>query len=173
MKITAEYIKTNYLILLVKLFILGLFVLSIIQAKIRSSNYWEAVGKTGREYGSFLFFSREISYYRPSILLLVPIIGIFINKKIGWIVIQAYFYFLLSNLFFSLSFAENTYSFSILVNIAVSLLIVLAIILLNRRSICEGFYGFTKKEFMSRNIIASIVGLLMTFALIKMKTLPF
>lgn len=156
-RLNSEYIRHNYLILLVKALIIGLFVLSIVQGRIKNVNYWETTGNT-------YFFLKEISFYRPSIILLVPVIGVFINRKIGWILIQSFFYFLLSSLAYRMKYLDfNDMEF--LVFIIICTPIVLVIVLMNDNRVSEKFYGFRKSDLISKNIIATIVGILMAIVL--------
>ena len=135
---------------------------SIIQAKMNSSYYWEASGNT-------FLFPREIAFYRPSIPLLIPLIGVFIDKKIGWILIQSFFYFLLSNLVYTMKYIDYNDKEFVVVNMIICIPIVLVIILMNNKRVSEGFYGFLKSELISKNIIATIVGILMAAGVVWVK----
>ncbi len=160
-RLNSEYIRHNYLILLVKALIIGLFVLSIVQGRIKNVNYWETTGNT-------YFLLKEISFYRPSIILLVPVIGVFLNKKIGWILIQSYFYFLLFRLVYPMKYSDFNYE-EFLVQMIIGIPIVLIILLMNNNKIGKEFYGLSKSELISKNIVATSIGILMVLSLTWIK----
>jgi hypothetical protein len=108
-------------------------------------------------------------YLRPSLILLIPIVGIFTNKKIGWILIQSYFYFLITNLAFPATQIDLTDNTLIIINIVGFLLILLIIILMNKNKISNHVYGIKKSELINKNIIASVVGIAITIILVMIK----
>ncbi|WP_282147544.1 hypothetical protein [Algibacter lectus] len=169
MKLTAENIKNHYLILIIKLSILSLFIVSLVRGKIETSVYWNFVAETESGFENYLNILKETSFYRPAIILLIPLIGIFINKKISWILIQSYFYFLISNLAFSAKFIDLTDNTLILINIVGFLLLLLIIILMNKKKISNLIYGIGKAELISKNVIASVIGLSITIILALIK----
>ncbi|MBB5270000.1 hypothetical protein HNQ90_003601 [Algibacter amylolyticus] len=169
MRITAENIKNNYLILIIKLSILSLFIISIVRGKVETSIYWNYVAETGSGFQNYLNVLKETSFFRPAIILLIPLIGIFINKKIGWILIQSYFYFLISNLAFSAKFIDLTDQTLILINVVGFLLLLLIIVLMNKKKIRNLIYGIEKTELISKNVIASIIGMSITIILALIK----
>lgn len=169
MKLTAENIKNHYLILIIKLSILSLFVFSLVRGKIETSVYWNFVADTGSGIENYLNVLKETSFYRPTMILFIPLIGIFINKKIGWILIQSYFYFLISNLAFSTKFIDLNDNTLILINIVGFLLLILIIILMNKKKISNLIYGIRKTELINKNVIASVIGLSITIILALIK----
>ncbi len=173
MKLTVENIKNHYLIFIIKLFILSLFIFSLVDAKIEISNYWNFIVETKNGFLSYLNVAKETSLYSPVIFLLIPLIGIFINKKIGWILIQSYFYFLITHLVFKVKYIDLTNFRSILAYIFVGLLFLLPIILMNKKKISKQIYGIGNMELISKNIIASVIGIAITIILALMKTNGF
>ena len=106
MTLTTEKIKNNYLLVLIKLLIVSLFVISLISGFIKTSSY---LNLTGDESGFLKVLNpNENSFFRPAIILLIPLGGIFINKRIGWILIQSYFYFLITRLAFTSNYLDLT-----------------------------------------------------------------
>ncbi|RAJ24527.1 hypothetical protein LX77_02081 [Gelidibacter algens] len=94
MKLTAENIKHNYQILIIKLLIIILFILSLINGFNSVSEYYYAFSDYGNnKLSEFISISINRSFLRPALILLIPLIGIFIGKKIGWILILSYLYF--------------------------------------------------------------------------------
>ena len=167
MKLTAENIKNHYLILLIKLLILSLFIFEFARAAIETSIYSSFVAETGSGFQNYLNVLKVISFYRPAIILLIPLIGIFTNKKIGWILIQSYFYFLITHLVFKVKYIDLTNIKSILAYILVGLLFLLPIILMNKKKIRKQIYGINKTELISKNIIASVIAIAIILALMK------
>ncbi|MEH6408826.1 MAG: hypothetical protein V7767_16220, partial [Leeuwenhoekiella sp.] len=109
MKVAAKYIQKNYLILIIKLLIVSLFILSLLNGFQEITNHYYAVSDFNKaRFIEYLDISVNESYLRPVVFLLIPFIGIFNNNKIGWILIQSYFYFLISNLTFSVSYIDLT-----------------------------------------------------------------
>jgi hypothetical protein len=121
---------------------------------------------TANRFEEYFYISTSNYYLRPSLILLIPIIGIFTNKKIGWILIQSYFYFLITNLVFpatQIDFTDNTL---IILNIIGLILILLIIILMNKNKISNLVYGIKKVELINKNIIASVIGISITIILV-------
>ena len=137
--------------------------------KIETSNHLKFVAETGNGFQNFLNVLKETSYFRPAIILLIPLLGIFINNKIGWVLIQSYFYFLISNLAFSAKYIDSTDNTLILINIVGFLLLLLIIILMNKKRISDMIYGIGKTELISKNIIASFIGIGITIILALIK----
>ncbi len=153
----------------VKLLILCLFIFRLIQGNIETSIYWNFVAETGSGLKNYINVLKETSFYKPAIILLIPLIGIFINKKIGWILIQAYFYFLISNLIFSAEISDLTDSMQFTALLVIFLIIVFFIILMSLKKIANQVYGITKSKLIIYNIIASIFGMSMTIILALIK----
>ncbi len=170
MRITAEHIRENYLILIIKLSIICLFIFSLIYGVSNITDYYFAVGDWDADKLTQYFQIAINKYYlRPSLILLIPIVGIFTNKKIGWILIQSYFYFLITNLAFPATQIDLTDNTLIIINIVGFLLILLIIILMNKKKISNHVYGIKKSELINKNIIASVVGIAITIILVMIK----
>lgn len=169
MKLASENIKKNYPILIIKFAILTVFVIVIIRAYIKTSLYWEDNIETGFGIQSLLKIIKNTSFYRPAIILFIPLVGIFIDKKNGWVLIQSYFYFLISNLIFSAKYIDLTDNTLILINIIGFLLLLLIIILMNKNKIRNLIYGIEKSELISKNVIASVIGMSITIILMLIK----
>ncbi|PHS63968.1 MAG: hypothetical protein COB12_08910 [Flavobacterium sp.] len=108
-------------------------------------------------------------YLRPSLILLIPIIGILTNKRIGWILIQSYFYYLITNLAFPATHIDFTDNTLIIINIIGFSLILLIIVLMNKKKISNLVYGIKKSELINKNIIASVIGISITIILVMIK----
>lgn len=163
MKLTAEYIKTNYLILSIKLLIVSFFILSLKFGIQRITDYYFAFANyNDSRFTEYLNITINESFFKPAIFLLIPLIGIFINKKTGWILIQSYFYYLISNLSFSAKFIDLTDKTLIFTNFIGFSLVLLIILIMNKHKIRNQTYGIAKTELISKNIIASIIGISIT-----------
>jgi len=158
------------LILIIKLSIVCLFIFSLINGISNIIDYylyfsdWNADKLT-----EYYQIATDSHYLIPSLILLIPIIGIFINKKIGWILIQSYFYFLITNLVFPATFADLTEKTTIVIYVFGFLLMLLIIILMNKKKISNLNYGIKKKELINKNILASVIGMSITIILVMIK----
>lgn len=169
MRITFKDIKANYLILIIKLSVLCIFGIALTRAIILTSLYWQNNIETGFEFQNLIKLVNRTSYYIPATILLIPMTGIFINKKIGWILIQSYFYYLITNLTYSTKYIDLTDNTLILINTIGLVLLLLIIILINKKKISNLIYGIEKTELISKNVIASIIGISLTIVLALIK----
>lgn len=170
MKLTKEYIKDNYLILIIKISIICLFIFSLIYGVSGTINHFNSVRDyTTNGFNKYFQIATNNYYLRPTSILLIPTIGTFINKKIGWILIQSYFYFLISNLVFpaiEIGLIDSTLVF---INVIGFIFLLLIIILMNKMKISNHNYGIEKKELINKNIIASVIGISITIILAMIK----
>ncbi|WP_299227715.1 hypothetical protein [uncultured Psychroserpens sp.] len=167
LRITAEHIRENYLILIIKLSILCLFIYSLISGISNIIEHFNAViDYTANQFEEYFYIATSNYYLRPSLILLFPIVGISTNKKIGWILIQSYFYFLITNLAFPATKIDLTDNTLIILNVIGFLLILLIIILMNKNKISNLVYGIKKSKLINMNIIASIIGISITLILV-------
>lgn len=170
MRITLEHIKENYLILIIKLSIICLFIYSLIYGISNIIDHYYTLGDRNEDKLTEYFQIATNNYYlRPSLILLIPIIGIFTNKKIGWILIQSYFYFLISNLVFPVTLNDLTEKNIIAVYVFGFIFLLLIIILMNKKKISRDVYGVEKSGLIKQNIVASIIGISITIILVTIK----
>ena len=165
MKNATEIMKKKYLILIIKFSIISIFVITVTRAIILTSMFWEINIESGFKLESLVKIIERTSYYIPSLILLIPLVGVFLNKKIGWILIQSYFYFLITNLTFRMKYFDFNDKTKILLNFVGFLLLMLIIILMNKNKISDKVYGIRKVELIKKNIIASVIGLMITITL--------
>lgn len=165
-------VKQNYTLAIIKLlFFLG-FIASLIYVKISTSIYINFVLETEYSFQSYLRVFKETSYFKPTIILLIPLTGLFINNKIGWILIQSYFYFLISNVVFQIIYIDTNDLIQITISFIAFLLSLLIILLLNKKKISYNTYNISKRKLIRYNIIASIIGMLITIILAVQKVTP-
>ncbi|RZS93384.1 hypothetical protein [Aquimarina brevivitae] len=97
-----NHFKNNYLLIVIQLLILGIFVYRVLQGNSDAALFLPELTEKDNLMGNYWFLLTKTSFYRPALFLVVPVVGIFIRHKIGWILQQAYFYFLLTNGTFSI-----------------------------------------------------------------------
>lgn len=165
MKNATEIMKKKYLILIIKFSIISVFVITVTRAIILTSMFWEVNIESGFKLESILKIIERTSYYVPSLILIIPLVGVFLNKKIGWILIQSYFYFLITNLTFRMKYFDFNDKTKILLNFVGFLLLILIIVLMNKNKISDKVYGIRKVELIKKNIIASVIGIMITITL--------
>ncbi|WP_304144155.1 hypothetical protein [Mesoflavibacter zeaxanthinifaciens] len=165
MKNATEIMKNKYLILIIKFSIISIFVITVTRAIILTSMFWEVNIESGFKLESILKIIERTSYYIPSLILIIPLVGVFLNKKIGWILIQSYFYFLITNLTFIMKYFDFNDKTKILFNVVGFLFLMLIIILMNKNKISDKVYGIRKVELIKKNIIASVIGIMITITL--------
>jgi len=166
-KLTSEYIKNNYLILIFKLIILSLFITLLVIGFHKINDYYYAVGDyNNNRLSEYLKISINESFLIPALLVLMPLIGIFINKKIGWILFQSFFYFLITNLVFTADLTDKTLILMYVIGFSLLLLILL---LMNKKKISSLKYGIAKNELIGSNIIASVIGISITMMITMIK----
>lgn len=162
MKQTLNKKKINYPVLVIKLFILILFIFVSIRG------YQETIFELDINHGNkytisdFIRLITKRTYFRSSLLLLLPLIGIFINKKIGWFFISSYFYFILTKLAFSIISNGLNYNEEIIFVTITFLLTLLFIWIMNRKKILEKVYSLKKNEVLMINIKAYFLGIFLT-----------
>lgn len=170
MKLTLENLKDNYLILIIKIFIAFLFIFNLTNAILKITDHYDvAYSFSESKIADYYYITTRFSYLRPVIISLLPFIGVFIKRKIGWILIQSYFYFLISNLVFMVikdDLIDNDLIFFYVISFSILFLI---IILMNKKKISKLNYGIKKKELTSKNIIAFILGMSITLILLLIK----
>ncbi|WP_370225653.1 hypothetical protein [Mesoflavibacter sp.] len=165
MKNATENMKKIFLILIIKFSIISIFVINVTKAIILTSMFWEVNIESGFKLESLVKIIKRTSYYIPSLILIIPLVGVFLNKKIGWILIQSYFYFLITNLTFRMKYFDFNDKTKILLNFVGFLLIMFIIILMNKNKISDQVYGIRKVELIKKNIIASVIGIMITITL--------
>ncbi|WP_299901975.1 hypothetical protein [uncultured Aquimarina sp.] len=154
--------KTNYTIIIIKGLIIFLFAFATIR------DYQEIIFELNINYeddytiSDFFILITNRGYFRASYILLIPLIGCFINKKIGWIFMTSYFYFLVTNLTYS-TIGKGIYNTKeILLFSTISILISLFILIMNGKNMVRKSYDIQKGEILISNIKASYIGIFIT-----------
>ncbi|APQ18954.1 hypothetical protein A9200_05055 [Maribacter hydrothermalis] len=134
-------------------------------------NFWyiDLIRDSDSLLGNEQFLRHIKSNFTPSLIILLPIIGIFINKKIGWILITSFFYMIIIALIFPLT-KDDSLDISDYLTMGLFIgLIIFIITVMNMKKISEVTYGFTKSQLITKNIIASIIGMTLTIVIIYIK----
>lgn len=138
------------LIYIVHGLILVLFIGSVIIESIRMYNFFESTGDDF-SWHSFVIMKG----FRITLFLVFPLIGVFLIKKIGWIFISHYFYFLLCNVFFQ-SFEEGFNNLLFL--IVFETVIVLFLLMVNHQKVSFDCYKIQKKNLINYNLVSFVLG---------------
>ena len=167
-----EYFKNNYLLLTIKLLILALFGYTIYFGFNILYNRWYLELIT-TDFKNIIqnsqFLNNLKSAFIPAYLSLIPTIGIFINKQIGWFLITSFMYLVISSLAFLLMDSNSLDSADIVVGLMVIAFFLLIILIMNKEKIRNGIYNIKKKDLIIKNIIASIIGMGITIMVTYLK----
>ena len=169
MKLNIEYIKKHYLFLAIKLIIIGLFITTVVRCY--NKVYLYSIVNLSPNSG-FLDYLKTIiktSYFRPILVFSIPFIGIFINKKIGWILITSFFYFILSNIIFNVIFEKFIDATDLFTFIFFTTITLLFIGIMNITKVSYLRYKIAKTNLISNNIIASVTRMLITILVNSLK----
>lgn len=160
--------NTNYALLVIQLLIIGFFITSCVFGYVNTRNYFDLTeGYDGISsiYNSILYHA----YFRSSAILLIPIIGIFLKKKIGWVFFTSYFYFLLTNIIYPfISEDYNDYNYTLAVVIALAI-VSLIIFIMNKKKTSLDTYKILPNVLIPYNILAFIIGVSITILLAYLK----
>lgn len=111
---------------------------------------------------SFIRNGYILPHFRPMIILIVPTIGILINRPIGWFLIQSYLYFLFSKAIYRTVYEINHNLDSDFLLIIIAAVILPFIIFLNLKTVREFVYGIKPSKILLFNIGATVLGILIT-----------
>lgn len=140
--------------------------LYLVRGIIQIQDYYEYSGTLFRVI-SLSDIRINTSYLRPAIFLLIPTIGIFLQKKIGWVLMISYFYFLLTNILypFTMDYDKMNDYRMMLFYILISGVVALLVIIMNKKSIHVTKYDIQREKLILYNIIAFTIGISLTIYL--------
>ena len=92
-------------------------------------------------------------------LVLIPTIGVFINRLFGWFLITSFIYFIISFITFWVMDSSWTDIKNPEMGIVYIIVSVLPIIIMNKEKIRNDIYSIPKTDMLTKNIIASIIGM--------------
>ncbi|WP_025742498.1 hypothetical protein [Aquimarina pacifica] len=157
--------KIKYPILIIKLLMLNLFVFVSIRG------YQETIFELGLNHrnqytiSDFIELTTKRTYFRPSLLLLLPLIGVFIQNKIGWILTCSYFYFILTTSAYSTIF-DGLKSYEEILFFATVLVVALLLAwIMNRKKIVQQVYRINPDDILITNTKAFSLGIFFTLVL--------
>ncbi|NAS31849.1 hypothetical protein GTQ40_12755 [Flavobacteriaceae bacterium R38] len=154
--------KYSYLLIAVKIIIIIMFVMVAIRGFNLTYFHWDINGGIKNGYLTFFKIGYQNSYFRPFIILLLPIIGLFFNGKTGWIMIMAYFYFVISRSIYSTILNGLNDMFDILLFVIAIVIFTPIILLFNTDKVSNDIYKIPKHDLLSKNLIAFVAGALIT-----------
>lgn len=170
MKFTFEYIKHNAAIFSIKLLIITAFISAIIKGHRKTYIYADLTRNTDSIFENYLNAISETSYYRPAIILLIPVIGVFFNTKIGWILIQSYCYFLISQVLYFIFVNTHIDIASSIVYFIPLIPLLLIILPMNTKMIRQNTYYIPKSNSLKYNTVAFSIGIVITLTVLLTKT---
>lgn len=174
MKATLIYIKENWVLVIIKLLLVSIFIVFLTIGILKIIEHYKfAFGESETKLADYFYITTTFSYLKPAVVLLIPILGIFIKRKTGWILIQSYFYFWISNLIFMSTQEGSPKNDFILFSVLAFLLTVFIIKLMNNKKISNLTYGIEKTELIYMNILASAIGMLLTIIINLLKANDF
>jgi hypothetical protein len=158
------------IVYLLKGAILLWFIFASISEIIKFSNYFRMHWGSEYDFEKVWFTLTTNSLFRPVLFLLPPILGLFLNNRIGWTLITSYFYFLLINLFIQLR-ENELQNLSFLFFFFLTIFILLSLILtINLKKIRVNHYGINIR-LVGINLIAFIIGLNLSLILLYLKNI--
>jgi hypothetical protein len=158
------------LVYLLKGAILLWFLFSSISEIIKFSNYFRMYWGSEYDFKKVWFTLTTNSLFRPVLFLMPPIIGLFLNNRIGWTLITSYFYFLLINLFIQLR-ENELQNLSFLFFFVLTIFILLSLILtINLKKIRVKYYRINS-HLVGINTIAFMIGLNLSLILLYLKNI--
>ena len=149
--------------------IMGLFIASLYLGLFHEHNYGldRLKMQLGNEPGFISKIKTICNTIRPSVFLLIPLLGLLFKNKVGWLLITQYFYFVAFNMFRIL--LESEYEFKLfLFSVIIIVVVVTIIYFLNRKSLYANHFKIEKQQLLMLNSIALSLGLffsILTFLL--------
>ncbi len=149
-----------------KIIIVLMFINSSIRGIKKALFEWEINGGSEKEIYHFFDIGFDNGYFTPILILLIPIVGIFLNKKIGWFLIISYLYYVVMRAIFLNTTGPYDNSFNISLILFGILVFIPFIILMNFSKIHENIYGLEKRNLIWNNIIGTIIGITLNLIII-------
>jgi len=126
----------------------------------------DAFGKGEQIILDLSWFNIKWTYFfKSALFLILPFLGIFIKKSIGFIFLLQYFYFLLSNSFVQNYIIFQSESLNLLLLGFLSFIVSL-ILIINHRKVRNDYYNTKKEKLIANNMYSFLIGLLLSFLLL-------
>lgn len=144
-------------ILIIKSVIVVFFIGNLSAGIIKTNSYFETIGDYNGLQSIFDPFVLKL-FFRQMVFLVIPMIGLLLKNKLGWIMISSYFYFLLFNILFSFEHFDMTdYRFILFIILCLGFLFFM-IFLLNKRTVSFDVYKIDLIKRLAYNIIPFMIG---------------
>ncbi len=150
------------MLIAIKIIITIMFVFVTIRGMREAFFHWDTIGATKNGALSFIKIGYKYSHFRPILIMIIPMIGVFINRKIGWVFIVSYFYFVLANAIYSTIKAMYDVGFGMMYFATAIILFIPFIFIMNLKKIRADIYEIEKSEQLKYNVITTVVGITLT-----------
>jgi len=158
-----QKLKENYQINIIRGLILLLFINVLIRGVLRLQDYYLMAGPQDFTLSNPTFPKMLIEIFKPTFYALIPIIGVFLKRKIGWSLLASYFYFLTVMLAFRLPYEDFTDTAILIISLIFLAIVLFLIGVLNIHKIRGNIYGIPKDQFIIYNIIAFVIGMIINY----------
>lgn len=115
------------------------------------------------------FISSLKWFFTPTYLVLLPTIGIFLDRQMGWFLITSFFYFVISRLGFFLLDSKSLELMEIVTLLLILVFFTLLLLIMNKEKIRNERYHIAHQKALSKNIISSLIGMGITILVVYLK----
>jgi hypothetical protein len=122
-------------------------------------DYYLVLGNHGGllEYFKIAF---STTILRSSLLMLIPLIGVFFNRKIGWLLILSFYYFWIILLIYSIFTIELERSGTIVIAFGAIIILMFFIGLMNSGENRKSVYEIGSSEQLKMNFVSFLIALI-------------
>jgi hypothetical protein len=141
----------------------------MVNASVKTIDYLEIISfDNDSEYGFwYVIITRQ--YLKPVLFLILPVLSLIKNNRYTWVIIQSYFYFLLSNFIFQNVIYFNVDVFEYIPLVLIFFTVILPLFLMNLKKVHSKAYQIKIGDLLLLNIIAATLGMLMSLILLWVK----
>ena len=107
--------------------------------------------------------------FQATAFMLIPVLGIFLKNKVGWVLVSSFFYFLGINLLVQLDQSDTLNIELVLFAVIFSIIIGVIILLMNKSSNINKFHKTIQANRSLLNMVAAIIGFGLSITLIILK----
>lgn len=152
-------IKTPITNIIVKIPIVIISILIFIRDYNSLIDYFELTGNSNSiiDYLKIIFTT---STFRTSYLMLIPLIGVFLKTKMGWVLMLSFYYLLISLFIYFFIDADPETDGSILIVFFIVILPIIFIGVMNNKDNTEVVYHIKINELIRMNLASFIIALI-------------
>ena len=152
-------IKTPITNILVKIPIVIISILVFIRDYNSLIDYFELTGNSNSivDYLKIVFTTSTL---RTSFLMLIPLIGVFLKTKMGWVLMLSFYYFLISLFIYFVIDAELERDGSIVIAFLFVILPMIFIGVMNNKDNTKVVYHIKSNELIKMNLASFIIALI-------------